>query len=138
MRALWKGLGTGLRRFLALLRLPRPRRRPGRAAAAIAWPETRRDRGGNLRRYDPPPGMVYARQIAEYLGHESPETVLGYYRVPGPDGTTLLGGPPFPAEPHDTDGRNFFIYDEHFESYCSEAHARSIVERIRWRAAQAA
>ena len=152
MRSLLKRLATALRRFGAALGWPRLRLRPeavARVAAAgpqaaraapaeeIAWPGTRRDRGGGIRRYDPPPGMVYARQIAEYLGHRSPETVLKYFLLPGPDGATLPGGPPFSETPHEFDGRNFFAYDEHFESYCPEAHARSIVERVRYREGRA-
>ena len=125
LRRFCEALGwTGLRRS----RARGPSRAEGReealpAEAAIVWPPAR---------VAPPPGMVYARQIAACLGHRTPERVLNYHLLEGPDGSTLPGGPPFAAEPHVFDGRNLFAYDEHWESYCSEEHARQIVERIRY------
>ena len=94
------------------------------ATTPIEWPTEWTDRGA-VRRFDDTrnypaaaPGIIYVRQISELLGHHSPERVLSYHLLPGPDGTMLP--------------RGWLQRDRYDSYYCTEAHALQIVERIRF------
>ena len=79
-----------------------------------------------------PDGFVSARQIARYLGC-GVNAVLKYYLYPDETGYFSKGGPPFLEDPHKSDGRNLFMYNESYECYCTYDDAVRLVEFLKTR-----
>ena len=107
-------------------------------AEKIKWPINWTDRGqvrhfDNKRNYPAAgPGIVYAKQIAEALGHRSVERVLSYYMYMDPvTKERMPGGPPFPTS-HDTfDGRNLLAHDKYGSYYTTDSDAQRIYQCIK-------